>query len=717
MKFKSAFFFLLLPVFILNLLPSASVRAQSSDEDAMLKEDLAPYLEKEETARWSLTNPFSEELVQTAEKQVQTIKNTPASIDVITGEEIKRYGYPTLTEFLSTLPGFYYQYPRDYRVAGVRGVCRQGEWNNRILILVDGHSLNSDFDGSSFSEEDFGVSLDGVDKIEIVRGPGSTLYGTNALLAVVNIITKSGDKIDGVQGKAGVASYRTGMAGGAYGKKFGNKVDVLLSGQFLDSDGRKLYYPEFSDTPSGGHTDNTDYLRNWTTFGKVSFGDFSLKFLAKDRKKGLPQAAYFTIFDDKNNYVRDSQGFTEARWDPSLTSSLTLSSRAYLDFVHYNGLFAYEDEVTPLQLEGWNDWYGGGELKLNWKQSRLFKLLGGAEYQFHHDNFWLKFQDNDRNTVPDTGDRWAKNTSWEALFLQGKLEPWSNFNVNVGLRYDHFPLFGGELNPRAGLIYSPYSTGTIKLLYGQAFRAPSRYEYDYTDLLNYLPNHTLKPEKLYTYELVLEQALGQTWFFSASGYYTEIRNLIGQAEISGLGDVQDQDNQEVQQILANSSEGLIQFQNSGKIRSGGAELSARAKWRNGINGFANLTIQKSQESNQGETYDLDISPRLYGNLGANFPVPYLTKNLFFATNLQFSGERNIPGTADPEGKNPLKTGAYLLTNVNLSWKDLPKGLETSLGIYNLFNVKYSFPGGGDFPENRIRADGINFRFLVSYLIK
>ena len=722
MKPQKTLFFLLLTFFVFSLIPAISVRAQAEDEDAMLREDLAPYLEKEETARWSLTNPFSEALVQTAEKQVQTIKSTPASIDVITGEEIKRYGYPTLIEFLSTLPGFYSYYPRDYRIAGVRGFCRQGSWNNRILILVDGHSINSDFDGSSFVEEDFGVNLDAVDRIEIVRGPGSSLYGSNALFAVVNIISKSGEKIDGVMGKAGIASYGTWMTGGAFGKKIGDKIDVMASGQFLDSSGRDLYYPEYEDPENGmsGRSRDADSLRNWVAFTKISYQDLSFKFQAKDRKKGLPQGAYFTSLGDDRNFLRDGSGFAEVRWDPRLTPDLSLSSRVYADFVHYNGSYYYTGDEYPLSLEGWDDWYTGGEVKLNWKQSRFFKLLGGGEYQYHWQDFWLSYQTDEGEIDPDSDPDWTKNSGTGAVFLHGKIEPWEKLSLNLGLRYDYFPGFGGEINPRAGVIYTPYSSGTIKLLYGQAFRAPSRYEYDYTDIYYYLPNDALDPEKLYTYELVFEQSIRQNLFLSVSAYLTDIDNLINQVEIYDPTQIEGNQDQEVIDGAFENPEPdeavFLQFQNSGSIRSIGADLSLRAKWPSGIEGFLNTTLQKTEETSAGETHNLSNSPAVFGNVGLSFPFPYTRKHLFLSPHFQFSGERDIQGTEDESG-NPLTTGAYLLTNVNLVWKDWPKGLETSLGVYNLFNVKYSFPGGGDFLQNRLRADGINFRFLVSYLIQ
>ncbi|MDD5223858.1 MAG: TonB-dependent receptor [bacterium] len=722
MKSQKACLFLLLTALPFSLVPAGLVRAQTADEDTMLREDLAPYLEKEETARWSLTNPFSEELVQTAEKQVQTIRQTPAAIDVITGEEIQRYGYPNLIDFLASLPGFYSYYPRDYRIAGVRGFCRQGSWNNRILILVDGHSINSDFDGSSFVEEDFGVGLDGVDRIEIVRGPGSSLYGSNALFAVINIITKSGKELDGGLVKAGGASYGTWMAGGAFGKKFANKIDIMASGQFLDSYGRELYYQEYDNPPdSDGRTSNTDSLRNWVAYTKLSYQDLSFKFQAKDRRKDLPQGAYFTTLGDDRNFLRDGSGFAEARWDPQLTPDLSLSSRVYADFVHYNGSYYYKGDEYPLSLEGWDDWYTGAEVKLNWKQSRFFKLLGGGEYQYHWQDFWLRYETDDGEVDTDSDPDWDKTNGTGAVFLHAKIEPWKKLSINVGLRYDHFPGFGGELNPRAGVIYTPYSSGTIKLLYGQAFRAPSQYEYNYTDIYYYLPNDVLEPEKLYTYELVFEQSIKQNLFLSASAYLTDIDNLINQVEIYDpsqiVGTPPEQEVIDWSMSNAAPNEAIfLQFQNYGSIRSYGIDLSLRAKWPNGIEGFLNTTLQKTEETSGGETLNLSNSPAVFGNVGLSFPFPYTRKHFFLSPHFQFSGERDIQGTEDESG-NPLTTGAYLLTNLNLVLRDLPKDLQASLGFYNLFDVDYSFPGGGDFVQNRIRADGINFRFLVSYTIR
>ena len=694
--------------------------SEEGDEQLLLQEELAPYLEEVETVRWSLTNPFSEALVQTAEKQVQTIRTTPASIDVVTSEEIKRYGFATLSDYIASLPGFYSYYPLDYRLIGVRGFCRQGEWNNRILFLVDGHTLNSDFDGSALLEDDFGVDLESVERIEIVRGPGSALYGSNALYAVVNIITKSGDALSGGQVKAGAGSFRTWSTGASFGKRISPKLNFLLSGHFLDSQGRNgLYFPEFDDPPvSDGKVKDTDYLRNWVTFGKVTYGDFSFKVLAKSREKGLPQGAFYTTFNDTRNFLVDGMGFGEARWDREIKPNLSLSSRVYLDYFHYNGSFYYEDYGDfPLNKEGWNDWVAGAEAKLNWWQSRLFKLLGGAEYRYHYDDFYLWYESEEGEMDEESESRWTKDSHFGAAFVYGRLEPFAQLHLNLGLRYDHFPGFGGEVNPRAGVVYSPYSTGTFKLLYGQAFRAPSRYEYDYTDIYYYLPNENLDPEKLHALELVYEQTIRHTVFLTLSGYYSEIRNLIDQAEIYDPaaeieGPLPDQEI--IDWVIENTEPGepyFLQFQNSGKVRSLGADLSARGRWPSGIEGFANVTVQQTEEVYEDETFNLTNSPRFYGNLGVSFPVPYTRKHLFFSPHLQYSAERDITGVDE-------QTDAYFfLTNVTLFWRGLPRNLEAAFSVYNLFDIEYSHPGGGDFPPTEIPQDGLSFHLQARYLIR
>ncbi len=120
-------------------------------------------------------------------------------MSVITGDDIWRFGYRTLAEALGRLPGFFTTNDRNYLYLGVRGFSGAGEYNNRILLLLDGHRLNNPVYGQAPLSADFPVDSSLIDRIEVVRGPASSLYGTSACFGVVNVITRRGRDVAGVE--------------------------------------------------------------------------------------------------------------------------------------------------------------------------------------------------------------------------------------------------------------------------------------------------------------------------------------------------------------------------------------------------------------------------------------------------------------------------------------------------------------------------------------
>ncbi len=129
------------------------------------------------------------QVVIAAVRYRQRVGEAPSSVTIITAREIAQYGWRTLPEVFRSVRGFYVSEDRNYSYLGVRGFSRPGDFNIRILGLLNGHTLNDDIYQGFLLGRESGIDLDLVERIEIVRGPGSALYGTSAFFAVVNIIT------------------------------------------------------------------------------------------------------------------------------------------------------------------------------------------------------------------------------------------------------------------------------------------------------------------------------------------------------------------------------------------------------------------------------------------------------------------------------------------------------------------------------------------------
>ena len=160
------------------------------------------------------------ETVYGASKFLQNVSDAPASVTIVTADEIERYSYRTLAEILASVRGFYVIYDRNYTYVGVRGFSRPGDYNARILFLIDGHRHNDDiYDGSDVGTV-FPLDIGLIDHVEIIRGPGSAVYGTGAVVAVVNVVTRRGRDLNGLEISGQGGSWETYKVRMSYGKRF-----------------------------------------------------------------------------------------------------------------------------------------------------------------------------------------------------------------------------------------------------------------------------------------------------------------------------------------------------------------------------------------------------------------------------------------------------------------------------------------------------------------
>src|SRR5216117_3603756 len=213
-----------------------------------------------------------------ASRREQPTAEAPSSVTIITADEVKKYGYRTLADILQSARGVYVTYDRNYSFVGVRGFNR-GDFNSRILILIDGHRINNNLSDGGFIGTEFILDADLIDKVEIISGPGSVLYGDNAFFGVINVITRKGRDLGKYGGEVSgeAASFDTYKGRATYGHKFDNGLEVLLSGSYYDSEGPKhLFFKEFNSSQT--HVvDKGDDDAFKSAFGTLTFHDFTLQ--------------------------------------------------------------------------------------------------------------------------------------------------------------------------------------------------------------------------------------------------------------------------------------------------------------------------------------------------------------------------------------------------------------------------------------------------------
>jgi outer membrane receptor for ferrienterochelin and colicins len=621
--------------------------------------------------------------IETVSKFEQRVIEAPASVSIITKEEIKKYGYRTLADMLRGVQGLFVNYDRAYHYLGMRGFARGGDYNTRFLLLINGHRINETIYDTATIGNDFPLDIDLIDRVEIIRGPGSSLYGTNAIFGIINIITRKGRDFKGFEASGEAGSFSTYKGRLSYGNQFEKGPEVLLSGSLYDSQGnRTLYYKEYNSPATNfGNARNCDGEGYGNLFGKVSFHDFTLEGAYNKRKKEVPTGSWGTVFNSQGNSNIDERAYLDLKHERQLAHALNFKGRIYYDHYYYHGDYVYDfaDPGNPPLLGTAKDHvYSevvGGEFQLSKTLFEKHKVILGSEYRYAYrqDQKYSEF-------IPIFNDQ-RSGWNWAGYF-QDEFEILRNLKLNAGVRYDYYSTFGGTINPRLAIVYFPFEKTALKLIYGQAFRAPNVYELYYTDNSTMKPNPDLDPETIQNLEFVFQQYLGFNLWGKATVYYQRIKDLISQ------------------QI--DPADGSLVFQNVNKVDGKGLELELEGKWENGLRGRLSYALQKAEDRETGEI--LTNSPKHLIKL--NGIVPIWKEKIFLGLEEQFtSGRKTFTGG---EAKS------FFTTNLTLFSENLIKGLEISASVYNLFNKKYSDPVGEEHLQDKIEQDGRTFRFKMTY---
>ncbi|MGR3319107.1 MAG: TonB-dependent receptor plug domain-containing protein [Candidatus Anammoxibacter sp.] len=645
---------------------------------------------------------MDEQLITIASKKEEKVKDAPSIITVITAEEIENMGFRTITEVLRTVPGFDILKSatggaNNISARGIRTIESDSE---KIRVLLDGHYLTWHF-GDNFSHFFDDLPLRNVKKIEIIRGPGSALYGTSAFLAVINIITKDASDIDGVVVSSGFGSYDTQEYSIMYGKEF---KDLKIVGfvDFYNSNGQ-------SDTIKSDLFSSIIFLKRFSLAPNDSDdGRNKLDMYLKTSYKGLELNAKYMN--------RDIEPFVNGLGGPILTNETETETNYAMADLKYRWEIGERLTVTPRIYYDQNDWEtnaqisperfffpdadGDGDIERfpNGQRAHV-KLTNrniGAEIQMNYDLFdtntftlglkydWIKqtnisissnfalftgasvgsMQDvTDLDIIPEvTRQIWA-------IYFQDKWDITENIGLTFGIRHDHYKRFEGTTNPRFGIVWNFMDNATLKLLYGQAFRAPNFAELFSNDQF-VKGNENLKPETIRTYELGLGYRFNENLGVNVNYFFNVMRDILD---------------------LRTAPNGLLVFDNVGGANVQGIELEVKANFPDlfeGVYAFANYTYLDA-ESNGDPLPDV---PKHKGNIGINVkPCKYLNANL----HAFISGDR-VREQDDTRDDSP----GYVLMNFTLTTKDFFKGFKVKASLFNLLDKKYDDPT----PLNTIPTD-------------
>jgi len=619
--------------------------------------------------------------ILTASKFSQSASDAPSAVTVIPRDEIQKYGYRTLADLLQTVRGFYITYDRNYSYLGVRGFQRPGDYNSRILILIDGRRVNDNIYAQGYLGTEFPVDLDMVDRVEIIRGPSSSLYGTSAFFGVINVITRKPTDLNGAEVSFEPGSFGAYKGRASYGGEY-KGVGMALSSSFYAASGRDLFFPEFNNPASNygiAHDgDGDSYQDLLATF---TFRGFTLQGLFSSRDKSIPTGSYGDLFDarpgsgtlDSHRFIKFEYEHVLRAWDVTATSSI--------DRHVYDGTYisAPADPSTTMNLVnkdlGWGTWWTG-EIKLQRKVARN-QITLGSEFQDNLQADQLNYDvDPYLLAVNNSPQAWA---DW-SVYGQDEIAITSKLSLNAGVRHDHYYTFGGTTNPRAGLIYHAFNPTTVKILYGTAFQAPTPYEEFYNSGV-YRANLSLKPEKMKTMEAVVEQRLGKNWMITGDLFHNDLDRLITQTP---------------------GPDGTLSFTNFQNVAGTGFETELDAKLAAGIELGASYAYApgKDEDTHQELTNSAHNLSKL------KIAVPVYRNRMSIGLDAQYTGPRHTVAGSSAAG--------YPMFNLTLLSRNVSRHMDLSASCYNLLDRKYWDPALPDYPMDKIQQDGRSFRVKLTW---
>ena len=517
------------------LVPSAQAQAVDDDLESLLQQE-----------------------VETASAHRQQASEAAASVTVITADEIDRAGYRTLAELLGTVRGFYLTDDRSYARLGVRGLSPPSDHNNRVALFVDGVPVRDGFTDAAPVGLVLGVPLTAVDRVEVIRGPASTVYGTGAMFAVVNVFLKDTRTLDGVRAAVSVAEH-----GGVQGEVVaatdlpgGTGLSVAAYGLDEAGPAAEIAVP---DALGGGVFAGDDFARSYGVNGAVERGGLRLDLRFGERTKGMAAGPYNIAFGF-DAWTRDRSATAALRARADLTPRVAVEGTGALD--HYQTTAVYPFLVDPTAAGPYEIVSRGAstvaraEARVRWDLGAAHRLTAGTEVlsQFVSDGTLdavdqVFFETSDPHTSA-------------AVFVQGESALTRAVSVTAGARFD--AVRGDQaVAPRAAVVVAPSDRTALKVIAASAFRAPSSFERTLdAPFLGQVLAQDLRPERVASLEAAVTHEVWPGLRLDGSAFAVSARDLI--------------ENQ------LDPARGVTMFANADRARVRGAEAGAVAQtggWR------------------------------------------------------------------------------------------------------------------------------------------
>lgn len=609
--------------------------------------------------------------ISTHSKVVQNVIEVPATVSVITSEEIKLNGYFTLEEALSSLPGMQFRNIQGINsYVFMRGIPNQ---NNLVLILVDGVQINELNSGGFYAGGQFNLS--NVDRIEVVYGPSSVAYGTNAISGVINIITKDA-KENHKTVSLRYGSFNTFAADANY--NFVNADSSLafkFSGMYKQTDKADL---------KGNNGDNNwsdqmeNYEKDFAFDAKLQLDNFifGTNFQQKQTPSTTHNKSIGTIYKDQGTLWNIRFINAYLKYQKNISSSLNFTSILY-----NRNTTVLPNTIREIVDTAQIGYYRpnnltGAEGILDYKYDETFSIAGGLtlKYESIAEKPSLTYSSSPFIAPPTPAAPNMLNNTLLSVFIEPRLIVYQSIYLSGGYRYDNSSSYDQVFTPRFGLSYSFYKH-VLRLSYSEAFRAPR--PWDYTDGLG---NSNLKPEEISSFETSINLSLSNNFDFDLIGYINKLKNGLVRENISGGW----------------------RWINTDEFNTIGSEL---------VFSFVTSKLRASINYTFTETEDKKgaFIPEISKHVG-NACVTYLiTNNITFNLRANYLGKRKNPKMIPATNSNTIEPA--LVFHGSLYFFNY-YGLSASLNINNIFNAEYYHPSNRS--PSRYRQSQRTLIFSLSY---
>jgi outer membrane cobalamin receptor len=621
-------------------------------------------------------------------KMPMSLNKSPVTAYVISQDEINRKGYRFLTDILKNVPDFHVANLAATEKATTEIYIRGVFANDKITVLVDGIKIKAPTgEPTTFFNS---MPLLDVKQVEISLGSASSIYGADAMLGTINLVTKSGEDLNGFKIKTTGGSQDTAEVQVAAGKKINDDINVSLAGSFhrSASENLKQNYPEIY-----GKLNKTDLSeQNHNIHFKANYKDLTVSYYSVQNKNNnsisFNPAAPISYdysgkaFWDITNQVANATYNLEINPFWQAKSSLSYESTELSDESSYRAWNAtapvswFGDAIrfseTVAYLHGDINWLNGIELSfLNSQPKNQYTDLSIPKYDVHYQNY--------------------------AVFSQLNYDLTDNLTLNGSVRMDADSRYSPTVNPRVGFSWQAIKTLRFFGAWGTSYIAPSPYLiYETwnktTDFIFHRPNLNLQPENLETYEMGFNAELFKNNMFKASGFYTNGKNIVRVVNNVFTGKPNSNDN------LATSKSYGFQVGDSQSFNNG-IDADVNYTFTKGeqdaekLNKMVNMTNVPEHMIKSNVTYSLD-------NLTLRFTGRWFDKIGTHESNLLYKGQ-------SMHGTTIFDTNLHYAFPLNMA------EFSIDLGVNNLLDTKYYTVGVNDnfavipLPDGNVLSGGLS----------